>query len=172
MHTDARFPRDTGVQEPRQDRANNCKGKKLEPRHSKKFLICGIIKGGRCKKLYGFYGVVGKSQIPSCKFVLLSSNRCAFSFQRYYKHQRGIYRALSTRPFARIVAEESFNCYRYSIVTAEEWSKLTQFYEVDYPIIIKKTNDDYQTNPGKYDSISHSHQGLRDFKISLKLSGI
>ncbi|XP_067214471.1 ubiquitin carboxyl-terminal hydrolase 48-like isoform X2 [Linepithema humile] len=36
----------------------------------------------------------------------------------------------------------------YSIVTAEEWSKLTQFYEVDYPITIKKTDDDYQTNPG------------------------
>lgn len=44
----------------------------------------------------------------------------------------------------------SFNCYRYSIVTAEEWSKLTQFYEVDYPIIIKKTDEDYLTNPGKY----------------------
>ncbi|XP_032686910.1 ubiquitin carboxyl-terminal hydrolase 48-like isoform X2 [Odontomachus brunneus] len=36
----------------------------------------------------------------------------------------------------------------YSIVTAEEWSKLAQFYEVDYPITIKKTDDDYQTTPG------------------------
>ncbi|XP_070155965.1 ubiquitin carboxyl-terminal hydrolase 48 isoform X1 [Polyergus mexicanus] len=36
----------------------------------------------------------------------------------------------------------------YSIVTAEEWSKLTQFYEVDYPIIIKKIDEDYLTNPG------------------------
>ncbi|XP_024891079.1 ubiquitin carboxyl-terminal hydrolase 48-like isoform X1 [Temnothorax curvispinosus] len=36
----------------------------------------------------------------------------------------------------------------YSIVTAEEWSKLMQFYEADYPIIIKKIADDYQTNPG------------------------
>ncbi|XP_011139721.1 ubiquitin carboxyl-terminal hydrolase 48 isoform X2 [Harpegnathos saltator] len=35
----------------------------------------------------------------------------------------------------------------YSIVTAEEWSKLAQFYEVDYPITIKKTDDDYQTTP-------------------------
>lgn len=36
----------------------------------------------------------------------------------------------------------------YSIVTAEEWSKLIQFYEADYPIVIRKTGDDYQTNPG------------------------
>lgn len=43
-----------------------------------------------------------------------------------------------------------FNCYRYSIATAEEWSKLMQFYEADYPIIIKKTDNDYQTNPGEY----------------------
>lgn len=42
-----------------------------------------------------------------------------------------------------------FNFCRYSIITAEEWSKLTQFYEVDYPITVKKTDDDYQTNPGK-----------------------
>lgn len=43
-----------------------------------------------------------------------------------------------------------FNCCRYSIVNAEEWSKLTQFYEVDYPIIMKKTDEDYTTNPGEY----------------------
>ncbi|RLU27214.1 hypothetical protein DMN91_001014 [Ooceraea biroi] len=36
----------------------------------------------------------------------------------------------------------------YSILTAEEWSKLAQFYEVDFPITIKKTDDDYQTDPG------------------------
>ncbi|XP_011643661.1 ubiquitin carboxyl-terminal hydrolase 48-like isoform X2 [Pogonomyrmex barbatus] len=36
----------------------------------------------------------------------------------------------------------------YSIVTAEEWTKLMQFYEADYPIIIKKIGDDYQTDPG------------------------
>ncbi|XP_014488436.1 PREDICTED: ubiquitin carboxyl-terminal hydrolase 48-like isoform X4 [Dinoponera quadriceps] len=36
----------------------------------------------------------------------------------------------------------------YSIVTAEEWSKLVQFYEVDHSITIKKTDDDYQTTPG------------------------
>ncbi|XP_011875197.1 PREDICTED: ubiquitin carboxyl-terminal hydrolase 48-like isoform X4 [Vollenhovia emeryi] len=36
----------------------------------------------------------------------------------------------------------------YSIVTADEWSKLVEFYEVDYPIVIKKTKDDYQTDPG------------------------
>ncbi|GAB1862262.1 ubiquitinyl hydrolase 1 [Camponotus japonicus] len=36
----------------------------------------------------------------------------------------------------------------YSIVNAEEWSKLTQFYEVDYPIIIKKIGEDFLTNPG------------------------
>lgn len=39
------------VQEPRQDRANNCKDKKLEPWHSKKFLICGIIKGRDAKSI-------------------------------------------------------------------------------------------------------------------------
>ncbi|XP_018404370.1 PREDICTED: ubiquitin carboxyl-terminal hydrolase 48-like isoform X1 [Cyphomyrmex costatus] len=36
----------------------------------------------------------------------------------------------------------------YTIVTEEEWLKLMQFYEVDYPITIKKTGDDYYTNPG------------------------
>lgn len=41
-------------------------------------------------------------------------------------------------------------CCRYSILTAEEWSKLAQFYEVDFPITIKKTDNDYETNPGKY----------------------
>ncbi|XP_020280412.1 ubiquitin carboxyl-terminal hydrolase 48-like isoform X2 [Pseudomyrmex gracilis] len=39
------------------------------------------------------------------------------------------------------------NVELYSIVTAEEWSKLTQYYEVDYPIVIKKTDSDYQTEP-------------------------
>lgn len=47
-------------------------------------------------------------------------------------------------------SEILFNCYRYSLVTAEEWSRLMQFYEADYPIIIKKTGDDYQVNPGEY----------------------
>ncbi|XP_011061617.1 PREDICTED: ubiquitin carboxyl-terminal hydrolase 48-like isoform X2 [Acromyrmex echinatior] len=36
----------------------------------------------------------------------------------------------------------------YTIVTEEEWLKLMQFYDVDYPIVIKKTGDDYSTNPG------------------------
>ena len=45
-----------------------------------------------------------------------------------------------------------FNCYRYTIVTEEEWLKLMQFYDVDYPIVIKKTGDDYSTNPGEYKS--------------------
>ncbi|KAL0101386.1 hypothetical protein PUN28_018901 [Cardiocondyla obscurior] len=36
----------------------------------------------------------------------------------------------------------------YSIVTAEEWSKLLQLYEADYPIVIKKIGEDYETDPG------------------------
>ncbi|XP_018302065.1 ubiquitin carboxyl-terminal hydrolase 48 isoform X2 [Mycetomoellerius zeteki] len=36
----------------------------------------------------------------------------------------------------------------YTIVTEEEWLKLMQFYDVDHPIVIKKTSDDYCTNPG------------------------
>lgn len=35
----------------------------------------------------------------------------------------------------------------FTIVTAEEWAKLMQFYDVDYPIIIKKNNSDLQTEP-------------------------
>ncbi|XP_011699753.1 PREDICTED: ubiquitin carboxyl-terminal hydrolase 48-like isoform X2 [Wasmannia auropunctata] len=41
----------------------------------------------------------------------------------------------------------SINNELYSIVTAEEWSKLMQFYEADYPIMIKKIGDDYHTIP-------------------------
>ncbi|XP_033330850.2 ubiquitin carboxyl-terminal hydrolase 48 isoform X1 [Megalopta genalis] len=35
----------------------------------------------------------------------------------------------------------------YSIVTAEEWSKLMQFYDVDYPITIRKRGLEFYTNP-------------------------
>ncbi|XP_017788014.1 PREDICTED: ubiquitin carboxyl-terminal hydrolase 48-like [Habropoda laboriosa] len=35
----------------------------------------------------------------------------------------------------------------YTIVTAEEWAKLMQFYDVDYPIIIKKRETDFDTDP-------------------------
>ncbi|OAD55681.1 hypothetical protein WN48_04334 [Eufriesea mexicana] len=36
----------------------------------------------------------------------------------------------------------------YTIATAEEWSKLMQFYDVDYPIVIKKNSADFNTDPG------------------------
>ncbi|XP_076751475.1 ubiquitin carboxyl-terminal hydrolase 48 [Xylocopa sonorina] len=35
----------------------------------------------------------------------------------------------------------------YTVVTAEEWSKLLQFYDVDYPIVIKKSSSDFVTDP-------------------------
>lgn len=34
-------------------------------------------------------------------------------------------------------------------MTAEEWAKLMQFYDVDHTIIIKKNNTDLQTEPSK-----------------------
>lgn len=40
-------------------------------------------------------------------------------------------------------------CRRFTIVTAEEWAKLMQFYDVDHTIIIKKNNTDLQTEPSK-----------------------
>ncbi|XP_015430229.1 PREDICTED: ubiquitin carboxyl-terminal hydrolase 48-like [Dufourea novaeangliae] len=36
----------------------------------------------------------------------------------------------------------------YTIVTAEEWSKLMQFYDVDHPVVIKKSGSEFYTNPG------------------------
>ncbi|XP_054007627.1 ubiquitin carboxyl-terminal hydrolase 48-like isoform X2 [Hylaeus anthracinus] len=41
----------------------------------------------------------------------------------------------------------TFNNDLYTIVTAEEWSKLMQFYDVDYPVIIKRTGSDFYTDP-------------------------
>ena len=38
-----------------------------------------------------------------------------------------------------------------------------QFYDVDYPIIIKKVNSDFQTEPGKYKS--HARQKQISFEI-------
>ncbi|XP_023287919.1 ubiquitin carboxyl-terminal hydrolase 48-like, partial [Orussus abietinus] len=35
----------------------------------------------------------------------------------------------------------------YVIVTPEEWAKLTQFYEVDHEVTIKKVDDEFVTNP-------------------------
>lgn len=41
-------------------------------------------------------------------------------------------------------------CCRYTIVTAEEWAKLMQFYDVDYQITIKRRDADFQTEPSEY----------------------
>ncbi|XP_017884994.1 ubiquitin carboxyl-terminal hydrolase 48-like [Ceratina calcarata] len=36
----------------------------------------------------------------------------------------------------------------YTVVTAEEWAKLLQFYDVDYPIIIRRNDSNLETDPG------------------------
>ena len=58
--------------------------------------------------------------------------------------------------------------YRYTIITAEEWAKLMQFYDVDYPIVIKKVvNSDFQTEPGKYKSHARQKEFHSKFKRNI-----
>ncbi|KAK2577520.1 hypothetical protein KPH14_003612 [Odynerus spinipes] len=54
---------------------------------------------------------------------------------------------LLCEPHKGLLYRPSINNELYSIVTAEEWSKLTQFYEVDHTIAIKKAASDFQTQP-------------------------
>ncbi|XP_061940511.1 ubiquitin carboxyl-terminal hydrolase 48 isoform X2 [Apis cerana] len=55
--------------------------------------------------------------------------------------------ALLCEPHKGFLYSPSINNELFTIVTAEEWAKLMQFYDVDYPIIIKKNNSDLQTEP-------------------------
>lgn len=48
-----------------------------------------------------------------------------------------------------IVMASKKTCCRYTVATAEEWAKLMLFYDVDYPIIIKKNGFDFETEPSK-----------------------
>lgn len=41
-----------------------------------------------------------------------------------------------------------------------------QFYEADYPIIIKKTDNDYQTNPGEYETVPFVVQEIKAMDYS------
>ncbi|KAK1118028.1 hypothetical protein K0M31_015475 [Melipona bicolor] len=130
-------------------------GKKLEPVRGKKFLICGIIKGDGAK--------------TTTDSTPLSENR-EFHLAST-PHRR--YTATPPPPHRPTIVDRLIlsACYplldrvivEYTIITAEEWAKLMQFYDVDYPIIIKKVNSDFQTEPGKYKS--HARQK----KISLEI---
>ncbi|XP_043513028.1 ubiquitin carboxyl-terminal hydrolase 48-like isoform X1 [Frieseomelitta varia] len=55
---------------------------------------------------------------------------------------------LLCEPHKGFLYSPTVNNELYTIITVEEWAKLMQFYDVDYPIIIKKVNSDFQTEPG------------------------
>ncbi|XP_060828211.1 ubiquitin carboxyl-terminal hydrolase 48-like isoform X2 [Bombus pascuorum] len=54
---------------------------------------------------------------------------------------------LLCEPHKGFLYSPSVNNELYTIITADEWAKLMQFYDVDYPIIIKKIKSDFHTQP-------------------------
>ncbi|XP_076627631.1 ubiquitin carboxyl-terminal hydrolase 48 isoform X2 [Colletes latitarsis] len=54
---------------------------------------------------------------------------------------------LLCEPHKGFLYPPTINNELYSVVTAEEWSKLMQFYDVDYPVTIKKTGCEFYTDP-------------------------
>ncbi|XP_046838615.1 ubiquitin carboxyl-terminal hydrolase 48-like isoform X1 [Vespa crabro] len=54
---------------------------------------------------------------------------------------------LLCEPHKGLLYRASINNELYSVVTTEEWSKLTQFYEADHVIKIKKIGSDFKTQP-------------------------
>ncbi|XP_076161191.1 ubiquitin carboxyl-terminal hydrolase 48 isoform X2 [Ptiloglossa arizonensis] len=54
---------------------------------------------------------------------------------------------LLCEPHKGFLYPPTINNELYTIVTAEEWAKLMQFYDVDYPVIIKRNGCDFYTDP-------------------------